>query len=107
MSAGVASLEWVVQLKQSVPPVWIRGPDLQIIMLYLRLSLCYFFFFAVRQLVKKNHPNNKKGDVRPFSFFAFYFCSLIWCIIDLTVQSHANVLFYMIMNKLITTIEYS
>lgn len=36
----------------SVPSVWIRGPDLMIIPLCLRLAFATFFF--LRQLVKKN-----------------------------------------------------
>lgn len=53
--------------------VWIRGPDLQIITLFLRLSLCYLlFFFAVGQLVKKT-PNNKKGRLEAFFIFCLLF----------------------------------
>lgn len=58
------------------PSVWIRGPDLMIIPLCLRLSLCYLFLF-LRQLVKKKQAT-KIGELRPFYFFfTFIFVILL------------------------------
>lgn len=37
----------------SVPSVWIRGPDMMIIPLCLRLSLCYLFFSETISLKTK------------------------------------------------------
>lgn len=47
----------------SVPSVWIRGPDLMIIPLYLRLSLCYIFFC---ETISKKTPSNKNRRIEAF-----------------------------------------
>lgn len=57
----------------SVPSVWIRGPDLMIILLCSTSKIKAFATFFFFETISLKNQATKVGEVRPFVFFLLLF----------------------------------